>query len=43
MDWANPALWTAIAGLVTAIGGVVGLIVHVRGASDQAPPKPPQA
>jgi hypothetical protein len=43
MDWANPALWTAIAALVTAIGGVIGLFVHVNGASDKTPPAPPQA
>lgn len=31
----NPALWTAIAGLVTAIGGVVGVIFHSKGPKHQ--------
>jgi hypothetical protein len=30
----NPALWVAISGLVTAIGTLLGLFVHVR----QQPP-----
>jgi hypothetical protein len=42
MNWANPALWTAIAGLITAIGGVIGVIMHASGPAHQAPPKPPQ-
>lgn len=30
MNWANPALYVAIAGLVTAIGSVVGLFIHSK-------------
>jgi hypothetical protein len=30
MNWANPALWIAISGLVTAIGTLIGVIAHVN-------------
>lgn len=43
MNWANPALYVAIASLVTAIGGVIALFVHVKGNTDQPPPKVPPA
>jgi hypothetical protein len=39
----NPALWTAIAGLVTAIGSVVGLVLHVKGPQHQGPAAGPPA
>lgn len=38
MPWyANPALWTAIAGVIGAIGTVVGLVIHTNGPAHQPP------
>lgn len=36
----NPALWTAVAGLVTAIGGLVAVIRHANGPKHDPPAKP---
>lgn len=36
----NPALWTAIAGLVTAVGGLIGVIRHANGPKHNDPRKP---
>ncbi len=38
MDWANPALWVAVGGVVTAVGAVIAQIRHANGPSHQAPP-----
>lgn len=39
MPWyANPALWVAIAGVITALGTAIGLIRHAGTSGSQAHP-----